>query len=79
LRNDERAPRAFSQAVMQDHRFTQQEDAAKGRLPPPSKVNFHEPVVDRLAAFRGLLVGLGLAVVFWMLVAAAVIAWLHHT
>ncbi len=63
---------------MQDHRFTQQEEAAKGRLPPPLEAT-PEPVVDRLAAFKGLLLGLGLAVAFWILVAAAVIAWLRRS
>ncbi len=64
---------------MQNHRFTQQEEAAKGRLPAPLEASSPEPVVDRLAAFRGLLLGLGRAVAFWILVAAAVIAWLRRS
>lgn len=63
---------------MQDHRFTQPEEVAKGVSPQPLEATAPEPMVDRLAAFRGLLLGLGLAVAFWTLVAVALIGWLHH-
>ncbi len=62
---------------MHHHKLSRQGEAANDRSEKLLDASCREPA-DRLAAARGIILGLGLGLAFWMAVAAGVIAWFRR-